>query len=673
MHPNDSITGIKGVGEKTASLFRKLGINTVSELISYYPREYMMYDLPVYINKVYDGGIFAIEAGVVSDSVVTRKNGRVTVSVTVKDPSGMMKLYWFNQPYIAKMLKTGYHMIFRGKVSIHGQFLTMEQPKMYKKDEYARLCGCLMPLYPLTAGLTNNAVSKAVKTALSECEELNDFVPRRLTRSCGLMKRSSALESIHFPKDVAEMQAARSRLAFDEFFLFLSVMQRSREKNLSAENRYPISWCKECGELLLRLPYELTGAQQRALEDIKKDLSGNSPACRLIQGDVGSGKTIIAVFMLLMTAMAGYQGTIMAPTEVLASQHYKEIDSLLSPFGIKSVLLTGSLTAKQKREALSLIASGEAGVVVGTHALIEDTVIYKNNALVITDEQHRFGVKQREKLAKKGSDVHIFYMTATPIPRTLAILLYGDLNISILDEMPRNRLPIKNCVVGTSYRETAYGFIKKEVEKGRQAYIICPMVEASETTEAENVTDYADMLKERLPQLKISLLHGKMKPSEKNEIMEKFVRGETDVLVSTTVIEVGINVTNATVMMIENAERFGLAQLHQLRGRVGRGAHQSYCIFMSGNPSKENMERLDIMQKTNDGFKISEEDMKHRGPGDMLGVRQSGDFEFSVADIYRDRKELAQAKEAVSELSEDEKIELFEYLDEYQTGEKLKY
>lgn len=673
MKYSDDVKTIKGVGEKTAQLFKKLGITTIGGLLEFYPREYTMFELPTDIEKVCDGGIFAIEGSIVSEPSLSRKGSRTTVTVTVKDPTGFIKLYWFNQPYIARMLHPGYRMIFRGRVLVRGTVKALDQPKIYKKEEYARLCGVLMPIYPLTGGLTNNAVSKAVKAALSEIDEITDFVPRRLSRECGLMKRKEAISNIHFPMDIEGMQAARNRLAFDEFFIFMSVMKRAREESKKAENRYIIPWCDDCERLERSLPYELTGAQKRALSDIRRDLGGSSPACRLIQGDVGSGKTILAVFMLLMTAKAGYQGVIMAPTEVLANQHYRSISALLSPFGVNVLLLTGSLTAKQKREAYTEIESGTAQVIVGTHALIEDAVKYKNNALVITDEQHRFGVKQRAKLAEKGTDVHIFYMTATPIPRTLAILLYGDLEISVLDEMPKNRLAIKNCVVGTSYRETAYGFIGREVAAGRQAYIICPMVEASENVDAENVNDYTENLKVRLKDVRIEMLHGKMKPSKKNEIMERFARGETDVLVSTTVIEVGINVANATVMMIENAERFGLAQLHQLRGRVGRGKHQSYCIFMSGNPSGDNMERLDIMQKTNDGFRIAEEDMKHRGPGDMLGVRQSGDFEFSVADIYRDAKILALAKDAVGRLTEDERSELCGMIDSQNMAENLKY
>lgn len=383
---------------------------------------------------------------------------------------------------------------------------------------------------------------------------------------------------------------------------------------------------------------------------------------RLIQGDVGSGKTIIALLGLLLVSLNGYQGALMAPTEVLAKQHFDSICEMLKAHNVpvKTELLTGSMTAKEKREAYARIESGEVQIIIGTHALIQENVHYHSLALVVTDEQHRFGVKQREKLAEKGMTPHILVMSATPIPRTLAIIIYGDLDISVIDELPANRLPIKNCVVDTSYRKTAYSFIKRQVAEGRQCYVICPMVEESETLEAENVLDYARTLQEELgDSIKVSHLHGKMKQKEKDAIMEAFGQNKIQVLVSTTVIEVGINVPNATVMMVENAERFGLAQLHQLRGRVGRGKHQSYCIFMSASKTKETKERLDILNKTNDGFKIASEDLKLRGPGDLFGIRQSGILDFKLGDVFQDAKILQKASEAaVSLMHKDSKLEL---------------
>ena len=416
---------------------------------------------------------------------------------------------------------------------------------------------------------------------------------------------------------------------------------------------------KEIDQFLGKLPYELTKAQKKVWNEIESDLMSDHVMARLVQGDVGSGKTIVALLSLLFVCYNGYQGAMMAPTEVLAKQHYESICEMLEeyqiPFHVE--LLTGSMTAKQKKEAYARIKSGEANIIIGTHALIQDKVEYDSLALVVTDEQHRFGVKQREKFVAKGCEPHVLVMSATPIPRTLAIIIYGDLDISVIDELPANRVPIKNCVVDTSYRNTAYNFMKKQVSEGRQCYVICPMVEESEMLEAENVIDYAKTLQEALgDSIKVSYLHGKMKQSEKDEIMSAFGKNEIQILVSTTVIEVGINVPNATVMMIENAERFGLAQLHQLRGRVGRGKHQSYCIFMSASKTKETKQRLEILNQSNDGFKIASEDLKLRGPGDLFGIRQSGILDFKLGDVYQDAKLLQKASDAANEILEQDPL-----------------
>lgn len=451
-----------------------------------------------------------------------------------------------------------------------------------------------------------------------------------------------------------ELLTARKRLVFDEFLLFVLAIQLLKEKTEEAPNTFPMKpvWTTE--EIIEGLPYDLTGAQKNVWHEIERDLSGHKLMSRLVQGDVGSGKTVIAFLAMVLSAENGFQSALMVPTEVLANQHYEGFLRLMEEQNIASchpVLLTGSTTARQKREIYQKIADGEVNVIIGTHALIQEKVEYKNLGLVITDEQHRFGVRQREALTTRGNPPHVLVMSATPIPRTLAIILYGDLDISIIDELPAKRLPIKNCVVGTSYRPKAYSFIEKQVQMGRQAYVICPMVEESEGLEAENVTDYARKLQEVLPgEIKVEILHGKMKPKEKNRIMEAFASGEIQVLVSTTVVEVGVNVPNATVMMVENAERFGLAQLHQLRGRVGRGEHQSYCIFIQGNNEENTSKRLKILNESNDGFYIAGEDLKLRGPGDLFGIRQSGLMEFKIGDIYNDAGILKNANEAAGEI-----------------------
>ena len=478
-----------------------------------------------------------------------------------------------------------------------------------------------------------------------------------------LADRNFAVPAIHFPKNMQELLSARRRLVFDEFLLFILAVQRLKEKTEEAPNEFPMHpvWTTE--KIIEDLPYDLTKAQLNVWHEIERDLSGQALMSRLVQGDVGSGKTILAFLAMIMTVENGYQAVLMAPTEVLARQHFQAMEKLLQEHNIEfghPVLLTGSDTAKEKREKYALIASKEANLVIGTHALIQEKVQYNNLGLVITDEQHRFGVKQREALTTMGNPPNVLVMSATPIPRTLAIIIYGDLDISVIDELPAQRLPIKNCVVDTSYRPKAYSFMEKQIRQGRQIYVICPMVEESEGMDGENVLDYTMKLRNVFPpDIKVASLHGKMKAKEKNAVMEAFAAGEIQVLVSTTVVEVGVNVPNATVMMVENAERFGLAQLHQLRGRVGRGEYQSYCIFMQGNGAKETSKRLEILNKSNDGFYIAGEDLKLRGPGDLFGIRQSGLLEFKLGDIYQDADILKAASETAADiLSLDEDLSL---------------
>ena len=529
----------------------------------------------------------------------------------------------------------------------------MEQAKTYKPEEYELLADRLLPRYMLTKGLSNNAVTKAVKQAFARQEETADFLPASLMERYRFMARNDAMYQMHFPSDRDILMQARKRLVFDEFFLFILMLRRHRSDNNALPNRYKMIETADTGRLIEALPYQLTNAQLKVWHEIISDLGGDTAMNRLIQGDVGSGKTILSFLALIMCSANGAQGAMMAPTEVLAKHHFEAFLKLKKQYGLRvnPVLLTGSTTAKDRRLIYAQIESGEADVVIGTHALIQEKVNYHKLALVITDEQHRFGVRQREALAEKGFDAHVLVMSATPIPRTLAIILYGDLHISVLDELPAKRLPIKNCVVGTSYRDTAYRFIEKEVNAGRQAYVICPMVEAGEMEELEDVMSYADRLKAILPpSIQVASLHGKMRPAEKNRIMEQFEAHHIDVLVSTTVVEVGINVPNATVMMVENAERFGLAGLHQLRGRVGRGEHQSYCIFISTSENKATMERLKILNESNDGFYISAQDLKLRGPGDLFGIRQSGMLEFELGDVFTDASILQQASDEADEI-----------------------
>jgi ATP-dependent DNA helicase RecG len=556
-------------------------------------------------------------------------------------------------PYLSKVIKAGSYYIFRGKAEKKGSELHMEQAKMYKENDYRPLIDTLQPRYPLTSGLTNNTVMKTLKQVLSFYSFPADHLPGRLKEKYRLIDYPDAIGKLHFPHDYADVIAARRRLAFDEFFLFIIAIRRMREQANAEISTAVMLEVADTQRLVEALPYRLTAAQQRVWAEIQIDLTGQYVMNRLIQGDVGSGKTILAFLSLLMCVANGCQGAMMAPTEVLAAQHFQSLLALSEKYKlpIRPVLLTGSVQAAARREAYEKIRTGEVNVIIGTHALIQEKVTYRKLALVITDEQHRFGVRQRESLAGKGLNAHVLVMSATPIPRTLAIIIYGDLNLSVIDELPANRLPIKNCVVGTSYRETAYKFIISEVEAGHQVYIICPMVEEGELDGVENVTDYTAKLKVRLPEhIQVAALHGKLRPAEKNQIMGAFAARNIDVVVSTTVIEVGINVPNATVMMVENAERFGLAQLHQLRGRVGRGDAQSYCIFVSGSGNKETIKRLEILNQSNDGFHIASEDLKIRGPGDLFGIRQSGIMDFQIGDIYQDAAILKDASEAADEI-----------------------
>ena len=654
------LNNLKGIGEKTEKLFYKAGIEKVNDLLRYYPRYYDVFEEPVLIRDLECDRTQAIKGTVVREVSVKRVRNLQVVTGYLRDERGdAIKATWFNSPYLKGKLTIGSTFIFRGFVKENYSNFSIEQPKIFGIAEYNKKKGEMQPVYPLVSGLTNNMVQKAVKQAL-KLVETEEFLPEKIRNKYGLEGLQQAIEHIHYPTDKNQLYSARKRLIFDEFFMFIYNIRNLKDKNTEIHNRHILEEPKEVKTLINNLPYKLTNAQKRTWEEIKRDISSTKVMNRLVQGDVGSGKTIIAFFALITAALNNGQGAMMAPTEVLARQHYDNLIELIKEHNINvnPVVLVGSMTAKEKREAYKVIKSGDADIIIGTHALIQEKVNYNNLTMVVTDEQHRFGVRQREAISEKGEHPHIMVMSATPIPRTLAIIMYGDLDISVIDELPANRLPIANCVVGTDYRPNAYDFMTKQIAKGRQVYVICPTVEYSEVVEGENVIEYAEKLKRIMPvSVNIEFLHGRMKPAEKNEIMDRFANNQIQILVSTTVVEVGVNVPNATVMMVENAERFGLAQLHQLRGRVGRGKYQSYCIFINGSGKKEALERLNILCKSNDGFLIANEDLKLRGPGDFFGVRQSGDFEFRLGDIMNDANILKQASEAV-ELILNEEVEI---------------
>lgn len=669
------ISSLKGIGEKTAKLYEKLGVFTIADLLSDYPRAYDTFEPPVPVGNLMEDQVMAVCASLTKAPDLVRFNRMQMVSVYIRDITGSLQIVWFNMPYMKSNLKPGIFYVFRGRVVRKRGRLMMEQPEVYSKEAYDELAPSMQPVYSQTKGLGNKAIVKALRQALELRTLEREYMPSYIRKKHQLAEINYAVEHIHFPEDQSQLLFARKRLVFDEFFFFLTGVRKLNEKKADRTSSYVMKPSDQVKTFLNRLPYKLTQAQMRTWSEILTDLSGGLVMNRLIQGDVGSGKTIVAFLALLTAAYNGFQAALMAPTEVLARQHYESLSQMLSKQGmeIRTVLITGSMNAKEKREAYEKIRSHQTDLIIGTHALIQEKVEYDNLALVITDEQHRFGVGQRELFSDKGKDPHILVMSATPIPRTLAIILYGDLDISVIDQLPQGRQPIKNCVVNPQWRPKAYDFIRKQVEEGRQAYVICPMVEPSELLEAENVLDYTKKLRKELPSsITVEYLHGQMKGKEKNAVMERFASGDVQVLVSTTVIEVGVNVPNATVMMIENAERFGLAQLHQLRGRVGRGDFQSYCIMVNCSGEEGVSKRLDILNHSNDGFYIASQDLKLRGPGDIFGMRQSGDLEFKLADIFMDAPLLKSVSEEVNqlldqdpELSRPEHQELKQKLDSY--------
>ena len=650
MKLNDSIKFVKGIGEARAKLFEKLGVFSVADMLFHLPRALEDRSEIKTIAELIDGETVCVRAALASGVRTYRARNRVTVTqATVSDGESLMKVTWFNAPFIANTLKSGGEFTFYGKASWRGNVFEMINP-VTESEQGIKKTGRIMPIYPTTSGLGQTNLRNAAENILNNLEEIpTDIIPPQIAKEYAPMPFFDALKSLHMPNSAAEFEEARRRLAFEELLVLQTGIRiiSDERKNYTAT---PIKNVKCIADFAKALPFDLTKAQKRVINEISADLTRTIPMNRLVQGDVGSGKTMVAAAAMYAAANSGYQAIMMAPTEILAAQHYKNLSRLFEQFGFKTALLSGGMSAPDRREALEKIKSGEAKIIIGTHALISERVEYLNPALVITDEQHRFGVRQRTLLTEKGFGAHTLVMTATPIPRTLSLILYGDLDVSVIDELPPGRKPIQTYAADEKLRKRVFSFVSKQIDSGRQAYIICPLIEESEALEAKSAVEYAEKLKKSVfKNYRIEVLHGRIKAAERKEIMDRFNNGGIDILVSTTVIEVGVDVPNASVMLIENAERFGLSQLHQLRGRIGRGEFESYCIlFSQGGKIAE--ERIKVMCDTNDGFKISEKDLELRGPGEFFGVRQHGLPELKVANLAEDMLLLSEAKEAAEKL-----------------------
>ena len=649
---NTDIRYIKGVGEARAKSLAKLGITDLRSLLSYFPRAYDDRRAYKKIADLIPGENACVCAVIAGEPRLSRiRKGLDLIKLRAVDETGALELTYFNQSYLKNTFHTGDAYVFFGRAEGTPSRPQMTNP-LFEREGAHQITGRIMPIYPLTAGVSQSMLYKAVEQGLAACvDELPDILPENVRLVYQLCHTRFAYENIHFPTDDEALSAARRRLAFEELFLLALGLKLLRERRTFVAGKQ----CKkvDLSPFFTSLPFSLTGAQRRAIGDIARDLTGKRPMNRLVQGDVGSGKTMVAAAAIYMAAKNGLQCALMAPTEILAEQHYRSLAPLLEPLGIPCALLTASTTAKERRALNERLRSGELSLVIGTHALLSPDVQYQNLGLVVTDEQHRFGVDQRAALSAKGDDPHLLVMSATPIPRTLALMIYGDLDVSILNELPPGRQKIDTFAVPSSYHARIYAFLRKLVADGRQAYIVCPMVAENDELpdERKAVTAYAETLqKEVFPDLRIAPIHGKMKPKEKDAVMRAFAAHEIDVLVSTTVIEVGVDVPNAALMLIENAECFGLSQLHQLRGRVGRGRHKSYCVLVSDNKGEENKQRLKVMSSTSDGFAIAEEDLKLRGPGDFFGSRQHGLPSLRVADLSCDLSLLHETQSAAEQL-----------------------
>lgn len=649
-----SIQYVKGVGEARAKLLRRLGIDTVEDMLYHFPRDYEDRALIKKIIDLHDGESACFRGAVVSKMTESRpRKGLSIQKLIVRDETGAVVLTWFNQSYLKDNFQPGQQFMFYGKPSRKFGHVEVQNPVYEKLDDNLKETGKIVPIYPSTAALSQKVIRSVIRSSLDLINnQIQEFIPEQIRSKYNLAEINYALNNIHFPIDKKSFELARTRLVFEELLLLQLGLLSIRSRYSHDIPGIKFKAVAEVVKLIANLPFELTEAQKRVLGEAEHDMESGKPMNRLVQGDVGSGKTIVAGLAMFKAVRNGYQAAMMVPTGILAEQHYKNLSRLFEEYGIKTVLVTGSLTLKQKKEILEQISEGRADIIIGTHALIEDEVKFSKLGLVVTDEQHRFGVRQRAVLSSKGMTPDVLVMTATPIPRTLALILYGDLDISIIDQMPPGRKKIETYWVEENMRERINKFIRKNLEEGKQAYIVCPMVEESETADIKSAEKHADELQKIFHPFKVVCLHGKMKSSIKDDIMRKFHNGEINMLVSTTVIEVGVDQPNAVIMMVENAERFGLAQLHQLRGRVGRGEAQSYCILCTTSNSEIVRERMKVMQGTNDGFEIAEKDLELRGPGEFFGTRQHGLPDLKIANLFRDIDILKQVQESAKQLLE---------------------
>ena len=653
MELNTPIEEFPGVGQVRRRALEKLGLRTAEDLLRHFPRDYEDRTQLCSIAAAPEGESVCVCAMVAETPRLSRiRKGLDVTKVKVVDDITSMTVTFFNQSYVKDALRPGQSYVFYGKVEGYGRARQMTNP-VFEREGAARFTGRIMPVYSLTSGISNNFLAGLTQRAVEGClEQVEETLPPALRQTHALASLSFSYQNIHFPATFEELALARRRLIFEELF-YLSCGLAFLKKRRSAGSGPVFSPCRP-EEFDALLPFTPTGAQRRAMDELAADTASGRPMNRLLQGDVGSGKTAVAAYGAFLAWKSGFQCALMAPTEILANQHFATLSALLGPAGIKVALLTGSMKAAEKKKVYTALEAGEIDLVVGTHALLSEGVTFSRLGLVVTDEQHRFGVAQRAALAAKAAlHPHVLVMSATPIPRTLALIIYGDLDVSVLDELPPGRTPVATYLVGEDKRQRMYGFVRKLVGEGRQAYIVCPMVEEGENAAAElkAVTAYANQLQaEEFPDLRVAFVHGKLKAKEKESVMDAFAAGQVDVLVSTTVIEVGVDVPNAALMIIENADRFGLSQLHQLRGRVGRGKHQSYCVLLSDNKNPETRERLKVMTRTTDGFRISEEDLRARGPGDFFGKRQHGLPQLRVADLAGDMRVLKEAQDAAEAL-----------------------